>query len=99
MKERFCPIDIAELKRTRVPSEITAVGSDLQKLGWRPFPSVGAVEFDCMLMGTFYHALLPKWQKKVGAPKLEENFSELYDRAHMLEQHKNQYQAFAQAQQ
>ena len=50
-----------------------------------------------MLKGRFYQALLPKWQRKLGAPKLE-SFTELYDQARMLEQHEKQYQASAQAQ-
>ena len=72
---------------------------DMQTLGRRTFPSVGAKEFDRMLKGRFYQALLPKWQRKLGALKLEESFTELYDQAHMLEQHEKQYQASAQAQQ
>ena len=74
------------------------MGLTLQTLERRAFSSVGAKEFDRLLKGRFYQALLPKWQRKLGAPKLEESFTEFYDRACMLEQHEKQYQASAQAQ-
>lgn len=105
LKKRFRPIDIAELRglefhqKSQGDDSVEQLGLDLQTLGRRAFPSVGAKEFDRMLKGRFYQALLPKWQRKLGAPKLEESFTELYDRARMLEQHEKQYQASAQAQQ
>ena len=58
---------------------------------------MGETEFDRMLKGRFYQALLPKWQRKLGAPKLDESFTALYDRACMLEMHDQQYTAAAQA--
>ena len=105
LKKRFRPIDIAELRglefhqKVQGDNSVEQLGLDLQTLGRRAFPSVSVTEFDRMLKGRFYQALLPKWRRKLGAPKLEEKFTELYDRAHMLEQHEKQYQASAQTQQ
>ena len=48
-----------------------------------------------LLRGRFYQELLPKWQRKLGAPNTDETFSELYDRARMLEKHELQYVASA----
>ena len=104
LKKRFRPIDIAKLRglefhqKSQGDDSVEQLGLTLQTLGRRAFSSVGAKEFDCLLKGRFYQALLPKWQRKLGAPKLEESFTELYDRARMLEQHEKQYQASAQAQ-
>ena len=44
-----------------------------------------------MLKGRFFHGLLPKCQRKLGAPKPKESFEELYDRARTLERHDQQY--------
>ena len=85
LKKRFRPIDIAELRglefhqKSQGDDSVEQLGLDFQTLGRRAFPSVGAKEFDRMLKGRFYQALLPKWQRKLGAPKLEESFTELYD--------------------
>lgn len=38
----------------------------------------------------FFQALLPKWQRKFGAPKVGETFKELYDRARTCERHDQQ---------
>ena len=51
--------------------------------------------FDRLLKGRFFQALLPKWPRKLVAPKSEETFSELYDRVRMLEKHELQYVASA----
>ena len=48
-----------------------------------------------MLKGRFFQALHVKWQRKLGAPKPQEMFRELYDRARTFEQHKKQYAASA----
>ncbi len=48
-------------------------------------------DLDRLLKGRFFQALHPQWQRKLGAPKLEETFQELYDRARILEQREKQY--------
>ena len=40
-----------------------------------------------MLKGHSYQALSPKWQCKLGAPKTDETFEDLYARARAMEQH------------
>lgn len=46
-------------------------------LAKKAFPSLGAKELDRLLKGRFFQALLPKWQRKLGAPKVAESFNEL----------------------
>ena len=48
-------------------------------------------DLDRLLKGRFFQALFPWWQRKLGAPKMEETFQELYDRARMYEQREKQY--------
>ena len=74
LKKSFRPIDIAELREFNLHQKLQGedsveqLGLDLQTLGRRAFLSVGAKEFDRMLKGRLYQALLPKWQRKLGAP-------------------------------
>ena len=88
LKKLFHPIDIEELQlrglefhRKMQDSEIIEqLGIDLQSLARRAFPELrGGKEFDRLLKGRFFQALLPKWQQKLEAPKPEETFQELYD--------------------
>ena len=48
-------------------------------------------ELDHMLKSQFYQALHPCWQWKLNAPKPNETFGQLFERARMLEQHENQF--------
>ena len=43
----------------------------------------------------FLPILLPKWQRKLGAPRATESFTNLYDRARTLERHDEQLNASA----
>lgn len=70
---------------------IEALGMELQTLGNKAFPSIRGRELDRLLKGRFFQALHVKWQRKLGAPKMEETFQELCDRARMLEQREKQY--------
>ena len=47
------------------------------------------------MKGRFYSVLLPKWQKKLGAPKPSEKFNDLYERARTIERHDRQFQVSA----
>ena len=47
------------------------------------------------MKGIFYSALLPKWQKKLGAPQPSEKFHDLYERARTVERHDQHFQASA----
>ena len=69
------------------------LGLELQRLGRKAFPSTDGKDFDHLLKGRFFQALLTKWQRKLGAPKPSGTFQELYDCARTLEQHEKQYNA------
>ena len=104
LRKRFRPVDIEELRglefhrKTQVDGEsVEQLGLELQRLGRRAFPSTEGPKFDRLLKGRFFQALHTKWQQKLGAPKPSESFSELYDRARMLEHHDKQYLATAAA--
>ena len=98
LKSRFKPVDIEELKSIKFHQKmqdsgesVEKLGICLQKLAGKAFPQITGKEFDRLLRGRFFQALLPKWQRKLGAPKLGESFSELYDRARTLERHEKQF--------
>ena len=99
LKKRFRQIDIEELRslefHTRVQGDelIEKLGIDIQKLGHKAFPTMKGKEFDRIVKGRFFQALHVKWQRKLEAPRPTESFSELYDRARMLEHHEKQYSA------
>ena len=101
LKEHFRPIDIEELKgiefhqKVQADESIEQLGIDLQTLGRKAFPQACGREFDRLLKGRFFQALRTKWQRKLGAPKPDETFYELYDRARTLERHEQQYNATA----
>ena len=69
------------------------MGLDLQRLARKAFPGITGDDFDRLLKGRFYQALLPRWQQKLGAPKTSESFNDLYDRARTLERHDKQIKA------
>ena len=72
MKKRFTSIDIEELRGMEFHSlmqesqSAEQLGLQLQKLAHKAFPSFSGDDFDRLLKGRFYSALLPKWQKKLG---------------------------------
>lgn len=98
LKKRFCSVDIEELRGLEFHQLMQAskqtveeLGVELQKLGRKAFPTSDAKEFDRIVKGRFYQALLPKWQRKLGAPKATETFDELFARACTLERHEQQF--------
>ena len=98
LKKRFRPADIEELRglefhhRTQGDGEsIEQVGISIQQLGRKAFPSITGKDFDRLLKGRFYQALMVKWQRKLGCPKPDEGFHELLARARMLEEHEKQF--------
>ena len=99
LQKRFRSLDIEELRGLEFhqlmqeKQSVEALGMELQKLGRKAFPTSSMKEFDRIVKGRFYQALLPKWQRKLGAPKTTETFEELYARARMLERHDQQYGA------
>ena len=99
LQNRFHSLDIEELRGLEFhqlmqdQQSVEELGVQLQKLGRKAFLGTGPREFDQMLKSHFYQALLPKWQRKLSAPKPTESFEELYARARTLEQHDQQFNA------
>ena len=97
LKKRFRPIAIEELRgwdfhrRVQGDESVEQLGMDLQKLGHKAFPSLEGRDFDRMLKGRFFQALHTRWQRKLGAPRPEETFPQLFERARMFEQHEKQF--------
>ena len=95
--KRFKPKDIEELRGIEFyhvmqgSDTIEQLGTTVQQLGRRAFPSMNAKEFDRLIKGRFFQALLVKLQRKLEAPKPGELFHELYNRARMLERYERQY--------
>ncbi len=93
LKDRFKPIDIEELRGleflqlTQKNQSVEKFGLELMTLGKK---ALETTELDNLLKGRFFQALLPKWQRKLGAPRLGESFNALYERARTTEQ---QYQS------
>ena len=98
LKKHFHTVDIEELRGlgledARLQDNRTA-GNRLAEPGKKSFPRVARWK-GVWSKGWFFRALLPKWQRKVGASNAEVTFQELYDRARMLEKHELQYVASA----
>lgn len=64
-------------------------------LGRKVFPSSKGKEFDRLLKCQLFEALHGKWQWKLGAPKPQQTFRKLYDRARTLKRHEKQCAASA----
>ena len=76
-----------------INTEQEELGLELQKLAKRAFPTVNGKDFDRLLKGRLFQALLPRWQRKLGAPKPDESFEELFARARTMERREEQYTA------
>ena len=105
LKKRFRPVDIEELRirglefhhRVQGEESVKQLGIVLQKLCHKAFPSINGKEFDLIIKGRFFQAIHVKWQRKLEAPHPNGTFSELYDRARMLERHEKHYAMSAKA--
>ena len=103
LRRRFKPGGIEELRglefhhKTQGAETIEQLGLNIQRLGRKAFPSITGKEFDRLLKGRFYQALLVKWQRKLGPPKADESFHDLYTRARLLEEYEKQYVASAES--
>ena len=93
LRIRFKPVDIEELRglefnhHMQGSETIEELGMELQSLGQKAFPSLTGR----LLKGRFFQALHVNWQGKLGAPKTDESFKDLYDIVRILEQHEKQY--------
>ena len=70
---------------------VEALGLELQTLAKRGFPTLKGKDFDRLVKGRFFQALLPRWQRKLGAPKPDESFDELFNCACTTERREQQY--------
>ena len=93
LKDRFKPIDIEELRGLEFHQSVEKLGLELMTLGKKAFPTLETTKLDRLLKGRFFQALLPKWQRKLGAPRLGESFNALYERARTAERHEQQYRS------
>ena len=97
LRKRFRPVDIEELRGmefhqiTQESESVEEIGIKLQVLAREAFPNMVGKELDRLLKGRFFQILLPKWQRKLGHPKPDETFEELYGRARTAERHDRQY--------
>ena len=48
-------------------------------------------DLDRLLKGRYFRALGTRWQRKLGAPKPDESFDELFNRARVVERWEQQY--------
>ena len=98
-KDRLKPVDIDRGVEGAIhhlmqnEQSVQKLGLQLITLGKKAFPTLGTKELDRLLKGRFFQALLPKWQRKLGAPKLGESFNTLYERARTCERHDKQYRS------
>ena len=71
LKKRFHPVDIEELRSLEFhqlmqeQQSVEQLGIELQSLARRAFPESSQKEFDRLVKGRFFQALLPKWQRKI----------------------------------
>ena len=99
LRKRFHLLDIEELRGlefhqlTQEKRSVEQLGMVLQKLARKAFPKMDVKEFDRLVKGRFYQALLPKWQRELGAPKAAESFDDLFTRARTVERHEQQFGA------
>ena len=64
---------------------------EIQRMARQAFSNMLEPEYNQLLKGRFFQALQVKWQRKLGAPKPEESFQDLYDHARLMEQYEKQY--------
>ena len=82
LRKRFRLVDIEELRglefhrKVQEDESVEQLGLELQRLGRKAYPSTDGKDFDRLLKGRFFQALLTKWQRKLGAPKPSETFQE-----------------------
>lgn len=89
----FKPVDIEELRGMEFhqlvqgKQSIEELGIELQRLAKQAFPAIAGEDFDRLLKGRFFQALM---QHKLGAPRPEESFDELFSQARTMERREQQ---------
>ena len=101
LRSKLKPVDIEELRGmefhqlVQQKQSIEQLGLQLQKVAKRAFITLVGKDLDRLMNGRFFQALLPKWQRKLGAPKTDESFDELFSRARTMECREQQYNDIA----
>ena len=93
LRIRFKPVDIEELRGLEFHHHMQGsetIEESCSPWDRRPFHLSLAVSL-MAVEGTIFQALHVKWKRKLGAPKTDESFKDLYDRARILEQHEEEY--------
>ena len=70
---------------------VEELGLELQRVAKRAFPALFGNDLDRLLKGCYFQALDTRWQRKLGAPKPEESFDELFNRERVAERREQQY--------
>ena len=97
LRKRFQPVDIEELRGAEFyqiyqkNESVEEIGIKLQAAARKAFPSLIGKEHDRLMKGRFFQSLAPRWQRKLGAPKVDESFDELFNRARTTERREQQY--------
>ena len=82
LRKRFHPVDIEELRGAEFyqicqkDESVEELGIKLQAAARKAFPSLIGKEHDRLMKGRFFQSLLPKCQRKLGAPKTKETFED-----------------------
>ena len=80
LKTRFQSVNIEELRGMELhilvqgSESVDELGMEIQRLGHHAFPTVKWWDLDWLLKGHFFQALHMRWQRKLGAPKMDETF-------------------------
>ena len=101
LRKRFHLLDIEELsglefhQLAQEKRSVEQLDMVQQKLPCKSFPKMDVKEFNRLVKGRFYHwqALLPKWERKLGAPKAAEKFDDLFTTACTVEWREQQFGA------
>ena len=70
---------------------VEKLGLQLMSLAKKAFPTLDVTQREWLLKGRFFQALLPRWQRKLSVPKVDESFTDLYNHARTAERHDQQY--------
>ena len=77
LRARFKPVDIGELRGLefhqlmQTPQSVEKLGLQLMSLAKKVFPTLDETQHERLLKGRFFQALLPRWQRKLGSPKVD----------------------------
>ena len=91
LRKRFKPVDIEELRgiefhqMVQGSQSVEELGLELQHVAKRAFPTIVGKDLDRLLKGRYFQALGTRWQRKLGAPKPDESFDQLFNRARLVE--------------